>query len=699
MFHDHNTASDLSSNRIDNTHGANTTTWLPTTPAPAEQPAINIVKQVNGVDANTATGPILAVGSTATFTYIVTNTGNVPLSNVSVVDDNGTPGTPGDNFSPTFTGGDTNSNGLLDVTETWTFSAARIVGAGQYTNIASASGKSPANTTVTDTDPANYFGAAPAINIEKLINGNDADSATGPVLTAGSTATFTYVITNTGNIAIGGIAVVDDNGTPGLVADDFSPAFSNGDTNSNGLLDLSETWTFTANRTVIAGQYTNIGKVTGTVSATGQSVMDTDAANYFGAAPAINIEKLINGEDADAATGPILAAGSSAVFTYQVTNTGNIALSVTSVRDDNGTPTFTGDDLSPTFTGGDTNSNGLLDLAETWTYSLTHIVTAGQYTNVGTVAAQVVATGQTVSDSDPANYFGAAPAIDIEKLVNGQDADSTTGPILAVGNLATFTYSVSNTGNIAIGSVVVVDDNGTPSNTADNFSPSFTGGDTNNNGLLDLGETWTYSFEQSVIAGQYTNTATVSGEVAATEQTVSDSDTANYFGSAPGISIEKFINGVDGDSPTGPIVAAGSATSFTYFVLNAGNIALSNVQVTDDNGTPSNTSDDFSPTFSGGDANSNGMLDVDEIWAYSASSTAVAGQYANIGTAIGEVTATEQTADDTDPAHYFGAAPGINIEKLVNDENADTAHWRHLADRQRRGLHLQRDQHRQYCVG
>ncbi len=253
------------------------------TQAVAEAPAINVVKRVNGNDANTAeTGPTLAVGGTATFSYTVTNTGNVALSNVTVVDDNGTPGNPGDNFSPTFSGGDANSNNQLDLTETWTYSATRTVVANQYTNIATASGKSPANVTVTDTDPANYFGSAPALNIETSVSGQDADFTTGPLLTAGGTTTFTYVVTNTGNIAVGSISVVDNNGTPANAADDFNATYQSGDINSNGLLELAETWTYTANRAVIIGQFSNISRVNGSVSATGQTASDTDPTNYFG---------------------------------------------------------------------------------------------------------------------------------------------------------------------------------------------------------------------------------------------------------------------------------------------------------------------------------------------------------------------------------------------------------------------------------
>src|SRR5207302_1563795 len=65
----------------------------------------------------------------------------------------------------------------------------------------------------------------------------------------------------------------------------------------------------------------------------------------------------------------------------------------------------------------------------------------------------------------------------------------------------------------------------------------------------------------------------------------------------------------------------GDSVTYTYTVQNAGSKdspALVNVLLTDDNGTPNDTSDDFTPTFTGGDTNGNGKLDVDETWTYSA---------------------------------------------------------------------------------
>ena len=53
-----------------------------------------------------------------------------------MTDDNGTPDLPGDDFQPTYTGGDTNSNNLLDPGEMWTYSATKypILTLGQPVN-------------------------------------------------------------------------------------------------------------------------------------------------------------------------------------------------------------------------------------------------------------------------------------------------------------------------------------------------------------------------------------------------------------------------------------------------------------------------------------------------------------------------------------------------------------------------------------
>jgi len=124
-----------------------------------------------------------------------------------------------------------------------------------------------------------------------------------------------------------------------------------------------------------------------------------------------------------------------------------------------------------------------------------------------------------------------------------------------------------------------------------------------------------------------------------------------------GINIEKSVNGNDADSPTGPILPVGSTVTYSYTVTNTGSESLFNVKVNDDNGTPGDSSDDFSPTFTGGDTGSDGELGLSEIWIYSEGSTVVVGQHTNVAT----VTASDDNsgfADDSDPGNYFGRENG-----------------------------------------
>ena len=145
-------------------------------------------------------------------------------------------------------------------------------------------------------------------------------------------------------------------------------------------------------------------------------------------------------------------------------------------------------------------------------------------------------TATSANASATVNYTNVAPAINIVKSVSPSSIpEGTTGPV-------TYTYTVTNTSSagafdpLTINSLV--DDNGT-SGTADDFTPAFIGGDTDNDNRLDAGETWTYKKVNHSVpaknAGQtHINKVTVSASDAESTATSDNaSATVTYLDVAP----------------------------------------------------------------------------------------------------------------------------------------------------------------------
>src|SRR5262245_18803623 len=359
--------------------------------------------------------------------------------------------------------------------------------------------------TMGQNDATDFHNFKPGINIVKSVNGQDANSPTGPHVATRSTVTFTYVVTNTGDVPLANVAVSDDI---------LGPITSfTGDTNGNGLLDLTETWTYTKTVTAQPGQQTNIGTATG--QAVGQTVSDNDPANYFGDNPGINIVKFVNGQDTDQDCLHV-AAGTTVTFTYVVTNTGNVPLANVSVNDDV---------LGPitSFTG-DTNGNGLLDQAETWTYTKTATAQPGEHHNTGTATgADTFIPGLSVSDDNPACYFGDKPEI---LLVKTGTLDLGANGIADPGDLIHYTFTVTNTGNVTLTNVTLSDLIGGVT-----VGPLIDSALGNGATVLAVGEvetaTGTYAITQADIdAGTKFNVAKATGLSTTTEESVESNSNA-----------------------------------------------------------------------------------------------------------------------------------------------------------------------------
>ena len=157
--------------------------------------------------------------------------------------------------------------------------------------------------------------------------------------------------------------------------------------------------------------------------------------------------------------------------------------------------------------------------------------------------------------------------------------------------------------------------------------------------------------------GQYTNIGTVQG-TSPSGRNVTDSDPANYFGVQGGIELKKFTNGEDADTAPGPFIAVGAPVTWTYRVTNTGNGALADIVVSDDRGVAVSCP--------------GATLAVGASMTCTGTGTAQAGQYTNDATVTGS-TAVGEPVSASDPSNYYGATPGIHLEKSTNGDDADAA--------------------------
>ena len=110
------------------------------------KPGINIVKTGSATQVNP--------GETVTYTYTVTNTGDTEISDVTVSDDKCSP--------VTFKSGDTNGDGKLQTSETWTYTCSQPISVAT-TNVGTVTGKDKNGTTVTAQDTFTVAVVSPVV--------------------------------------------------------------------------------------------------------------------------------------------------------------------------------------------------------------------------------------------------------------------------------------------------------------------------------------------------------------------------------------------------------------------------------------------------------------------------------------------------------------------------------------------------------
>lgn len=578
-------------------------------------PPVQVKVVVAGFEIDkSASADAVHVGDTVTYTYEVSNTsGPAVLTDVVVTDDDDRCSDLGD------PAGDDNGNGLLDAGETWTYSCTVTMGTGdkdETTNIFNASAVvSSTGESVSDEDQYTVEVLDPSISVVKSVDRT--------IIQSGDTVTYTYEVENTGNVSVT-VDISDDK------CDSVSFVSSGG---SMGLgpvsmmLEAGEIWTYQCKKENVVGDVTNTVTVTGT-DKLNKEVTDTDQEAVDVVAPVIEIAKTAN---------PTVTTGGAVDYTYEVKNSGEVALHIDDVVDDQC--------ASPDYESGD-NSNGWLDVDETWTYKCTRTGVTADITNTVVVTATPVDDdGHTllgfdqITDTTKATVDVVAPAISVVKTANPTKT--------YVGKTVVYTYTVTNDGDTVLTDIQVDDRVGTTVVCSPDTPESKEDGDTDD--LFEPGETWVYTCTQTV-DDTTDNTVTVSGQPSDENgnswdhiEEVSDSDTASVEVIHPRFSVVK--------EPSAEKISPGDTVTYTYTVENTGDDPLDPFEIEDDKCDPVT-----------GPA---GVLGVGETWTYSC--TAILN---NDTTNTVVVTGTDSLGKEitrTTDAFVDVVIAGVDVEKMANE--------------------------------
>ncbi|YBV95059.1 choice-of-anchor D domain-containing protein (plasmid) [Phyllobacteriaceae bacterium JZ32] len=501
-------------------------------------------------------------GETITYTFKVTNTGNVTLTGVTakdpLLDDAGISVSPGpQTLAP---------GGSTTFTATYTPTQADI-NAGQVSNTATGTGTPPGGGDPIESPPDTVVvppDQTPGLTIEKSGALNDGDN--DGLIDLGETITYTFRVTNTGNVTLTNVTVNDPLLTRAGLTVSPGPQ----------TLDPGGTTTFTATYTpdqadIDAGRVENTATAAGTPPGGGtpiESPPDT-AIVPPDQASGLKTEKTgtLNDQDNDG----LLDPGETITYSFRVTNTGKVTMTNVTVKD----PLLTRAGLSVT-PGPQTLAPGasVTFTAEEYTPTQAEI-------DAGRVENTASSTGTPPSgpplESPPDTVIvppDQTPRLTIEKSGTLNDRDNDR--LIDLGETITYTFRVTNAGNVTMDNVTVNDPLLVRAGLSVTPGPQ----------TLEPGGTATFTAvytpdQADIDAGRVENTATGIGTPPGGGTPIkSPPDTVVVPPEqAPALTLEKTgtLNDSDGDG----LIDLGETITYSFRVRNTGTVTLDNVTVND----------------------------------------------------------------------------------------------------------------------
>jgi uncharacterized repeat protein (TIGR01451 family) len=462
-----------------------------------QTPAIEVTKTASVThvgDADVA-DRVVRADDIINYTITITNTGNVTLTDLAVVDAL----TDGAGNDLVMTSDPTNQwtiaslapGAVQTYTPYYTIGSAAVL-TGSISNVVTVTGDTPNGTdditaisddpddTTSDQDPTvvdtDLFASITVTKQDKLIDDGDGESGVGDLIE------YTVTVTNTGEVPVTDIELVDT-----MAAGDGTSLYltSPGDHSSTDdtpwelvTLEVGESVALTGLYVIEEAAF-NTGSVVNAIVATGDSPSGTDDVTASSGDTVTSLSQsasIIVTKTASPDSG-VFVVGDVITYTIKVKNTGNSDLNTLTIVDtlkdlgDQGLvlttdPVFTNStDANTTFTSDPNTSVPTLLVGEEVTFTATFAVTqaaidAGGVKNTVSVTATADdATNTSVADTTDSPVITTitqSPVITVTKTaavdhVTGTDSETTTGDTIV------YTITIANTGNVTLTGIDITD--------------------------------------------------------------------------------------------------------------------------------------------------------------------------------------------------------------------------------------------------
>ncbi len=370
------------------------------------KPAITVTKTA-------APASVLETGEDVTFTFTVQNSGTVPATITEL----------SDSIYGTLSGDDDCKVGTrLAAGSSCDFTLVKFVSGtvgSTHTNVFTAAVKDDENNPASDTDDATvaFTDVLPSLEVSKT-----ADPTSLPE--TGGSVTYTFTVHNTGTVS-GTITALSD--------DKFGALSGDADCQIGTELNADASCSFEVSKSLSGAalsSHTNVFSAS-IEDAEHNSASDTDDAtvSFSDVLPALSVNKEVNPTE-------LPETGGNATYTFTVTNTGSVSVTLDALTDD-AFGSLVGDD--------DCKVGTVLPASGSCSFTLVKSLSGAagtDHTNIFT-ASGTDADGNPASDTDEATvtFTDELPALQVSKDVSPDNVDETGGEVV-------YTFTVNNTGPV-----------------------------------------------------------------------------------------------------------------------------------------------------------------------------------------------------------------------------------------------------------